>query len=242
MRKKLRRNGAGWNKDRSQGVKQHFTLAETRQISHWLLAQENWHDIALFSLALDSMLRSVDLLKLRVRDVCYADGRVRMTISVKQKKTGRPVRPELTDATREALVHWIAFSGKRSDEFLFTRTKKGRDAKPITRKHLSSLVKQWAEWLGHPPDDYASHSLRRTKGVILYEAGEKVADISKAYGHASEASTLAYLGIDQRRVGAMCRKYQLTVDFPKRAPSNTKPRPPKLRPGRHPVLHLAAVP
>ena len=79
--------------------------------------------------------------------------------------------------------------------------------------------------------------------MILYEAGEKVADISKAYGHASEASTLAYLGIDQRRVGAMCRKYQLTVDFPKRALSSVKqPRPPKLHPGRHPALHLAAVP
>jgi integrase len=213
MRKKHCRNGAGWNKDRSQGVKVHFTAAEIHQISYWLIEQRNWHDYALLSLALDSMLRSVDLLNLRVRDVCYSNGQVRDKISAKQRKTAKPVHPELTGVTRKAVAHWIYASGKRGRAYLFTRTKKGRDAKPITRKHLSSLVKQWAGWLDHPPDDYASHSLRRTKGLLMYQAGERVADIAKAYGHASEASTLAYLGIDQVRVGMMCRKYALTVDF-----------------------------
>ena len=213
MRKKRCPNGAGWNKGRSQGVKIHFTPAEINQLSHLLIAQENWHDYALLSLSLDSMLRSVDLLNLQVRDLCYSNGQVRTKISARQKKTARPVHPELTGVTRKAVAHWISVSGKRRDEYLFTRTKKHRDAKPITRKHLSSLVKQWAGWLGHPPDDYASHSLRRTKGLLMYQAGERVADIAKAYGHAAEASTLAYLGIDQARVGTMCRKYALTVDF-----------------------------
>ena len=213
MRKKLRLNGAGWNKDRSQGIKVHFTAAEIRQLSIWLIKQEQWHDYALLSLALDSMLRSVDLLNLQVRDVCYSNGQVRSKISAKQRKTARPVHPELTGVTRKAVAHWISVSGKPRSAYLFTRTKKYRDAKPITRKHLSSLVKLWARWLGHPPDDYASHSLRRTKGLLMYRAGERVADIAKAYGHASEASTLAYLGIDQVRVGEMCRKYALTVDF-----------------------------
>lgn len=210
MKNVIRPTGGGWNKNRSQGVKIHFKATEILQIAYWLIEQHNWHDHALLSLAIDSMLRSIDLLNLRVRDVCYSNGETRISLSIKQQKTKRPVKPELTEETQAALVNWIQVSGKQRNEFLFTRTKKGKNAKPITRKHLSTIVKQWAEWLGHPPDDYASHSLRRTKGVLMYREGEKVADIAKAYGHASEASTLAYLGIDQERVGAMCRKYSMT--------------------------------
>jgi hypothetical protein len=47
----------------------HFTAAEIHQISYWLISQENWHDYALLSLALDSMLRSVDLLNWFCRKV-----------------------------------------------------------------------------------------------------------------------------------------------------------------------------
>lgn len=214
--KKTCQNGAGWNKGRSQGVKRPFTLAETQEISRWLIAEKNWHDLALLSLALDSLFRSVDLLQLQVRDVIYHNGQIRSTIAVQQKKTKRPVYPELTEMTQTALERWIILSKKQPHDFLFTRTKVQQNPKPITRKHLSSMVKTWAVKLGHPPDDFASHSLRRTKGVVMYEAGERVADISKAYGHASEASTLSYLGIDQKRVGRMCRKYQMTVNLPKR--------------------------
>jgi len=208
---KKRHNGAGWNKDRSQGVKSHFTRSEVDVLIKTLAYEENWHDLALFLVALDSALRASDLLQLKVCDVCYSNGRVRQKLARRQRKTGKVMEPVLTPSARRVLAQWISVSGKSGEEYLFTRHKTAPNAKPITRVHLSRLVKAWALWLGHPPDDYACHSLRRTKGVMMYEAGERVADISKMYGHASEASTLHYLGITQSRVTEMCLRYDLGV-------------------------------
>ena len=206
---KKRRNGAGWNKDQSQGVKSHFTQPEVKYLVQTFMFEQNWHDLALFLVALDTALRASDLLDLKVGDVCYSNGRLRQKLSRRQQKTSKPVEPVLTPSAQRALARWIEASGKSRSAYLFTRTRKGAAAKPITRVHLSRLVKTWASWLGHPPDDYACHSLRRTKGVMMYDAGERVADISKMYGHASEVSTLHYLGITQMHVTEMCMRYDL---------------------------------
>lgn len=211
---KKRSNGAGWNKDRAQGPKSHFTRAQVQELVVLLRQFRNWHDLALLLVALDTALRASDLLALRVADVCFADGRLRQKLARKQQKTGKLVEPVMTPSAQQALACWIASSGKSKKDFLFTRTKSNNSADPITRVHLSRLIKQWAEQLGQPPDDYACHSLRRTKGVLMYQAGERVADISRMYGHASEASTLHYLGITQMRVTEMCLRYDLGVVSP----------------------------
>src|SRR5690348_6781601 len=60
-------------------------------------------DLAMFNLAIDSKLRGCDVVALRVEDVApsgYAVDRA----TVRQKKTGRPVRFELTEQTRQALT------------------------------------------------------------------------------------------------------------------------------------------
>jgi len=65
---------------------------------------------------------------------------------------------------------------------------------------------------------------------MMYDAGERVADISRMYEHSSEASTMHYLGITQRRVTEMCLRYDLGVEFNRsrhRRPVRTSPRPPK---------------
>lgn len=226
-----KRNGAGWNKNRSQGRKSHFTPSEVDFLIQTLVWEENWHDLALLTVAIDTALRACDLLKLKVEDVCYTTGQIRQKLPQQQQKTGRPVEPVLTPDTQKALAHWIDVSGKARDAYLFTRTKTGHNARPISRLHLSRLVKQWAQMLGHAPDDYACHSLRRTRGVEMYAAGERVADISRMYGHICEASTLYYLGITQARVTEMCLRYGRKIHF-NRTRSNRRagrPRPVRTR-------------
>jgi integrase len=63
-------------------------------------------DLALFNLAIDSKLRGCDLVALCVDDVApngYAIDRA----NVRQRKTGRPVRFELTEVTRQALDDYL---------------------------------------------------------------------------------------------------------------------------------------
>ena len=75
-------------------------------------------DLALFNLAIDSKLRGCDLVALRVEDVAphgYALDRA----SVRQKKTGRPVKFELTEHTRTAVDEHLRYKSRKHGEHLF---------------------------------------------------------------------------------------------------------------------------
>lgn len=69
-------------------------------------------DLALFNLAIDSKLRGCDVVAVRVDDVApsgYAIDRA----TIRQKKTGRPVRFELTDQTRLAIDEYLRLTGRQ---------------------------------------------------------------------------------------------------------------------------------
>jgi integrase len=81
--------------------------------------------LALFNLAIDSKLRGCDLVALRVDDVApygYAIERA----NVRQRKTGRPVRFELTEQTRESLDAYLRSSSRKSGQVLFSRPRRLR--------------------------------------------------------------------------------------------------------------------
>jgi len=212
MSKKPRGNGAGWNKGKAQGQKRHFTLDETIKLTCHLHRTRQWHDLALLTVGLDTMLRASDLLKLTVADVTYSTGAIRTELHLQQRKTRSTVQPSLTKSTCNHLARWIEKSGKQRQDYLFTRSKPTA-AKPICHKHLVSLVKGWAVWLGHPPDDYAAHSLRRSKAIALYRAGAPIAELSEALGHKTQASTLRYLGITHERVRNVMLSLDMTSGF-----------------------------
>jgi integrase len=63
-------------------------------------------DLAVFNLAIDSKLRGCDVVAIKVEDVAphgYAADRA----TVRQRKTGRPVRFELTEQTSRAIDDYI---------------------------------------------------------------------------------------------------------------------------------------
>ena len=72
--------------------------------------QQDTRELALFNLAIDSKLRSYDLVRLRVRDVCQG-GRVASRAIVMQRKTQRSVqfeitaRPEAVSQLDRELIH-----------------------------------------------------------------------------------------------------------------------------------------
>lgn len=222
MTKPSRRNGAGWNKGKAQGPKLHFTLAQTVTLVRMLEQKRLWHDLALLLVGLDTLLRSCDLLRLTVADVTYSMGQLRTELPLQQRKTKAQVTPVLTPQTQKHLARWIEFSGKQRGDFLFTRFK-AKGARPITHKHLVSLIKTWAEWLDLPPDDYAAHSLRRSKAVALYRAGAPIAELSEALGHKTEASTLRYLGVTQQRVTRLMLSLDMSSGFVDQPTDREKP-------------------
>lgn len=108
-----------WNKGKLIGAKPPLRTNQVWSIRTRLLIERRSRDLALFNLAIDSKLRGCDVVALRVEDVapnCYALDRA----TVRQKKTGRPVKFELTDQTRQAVDDFSKETGKRPGEYLFT--------------------------------------------------------------------------------------------------------------------------
>jgi integrase len=118
---------APWNKGKLIGAKPPLRPNQVWSIRTRLLIERRTRDLALFNLAIDSKLRGCDVVALRVEDVApngYAVDRA----TVRQKKTGRPVKFELTDQTRQAVDDFLKEAGKRPGEYLFTGR---RDNPPI---------------------------------------------------------------------------------------------------------------
>ena len=197
-----------WNKDRCVGPREHLTRAQIGRITWHLERVGDLHDLCLFTIAIDTMLRASDLLSLKVSDVVHGDGSIRDRFILRQKKTRQPVKPTLTPASQACLSAWIKADGKTRTDYLFTRHK-GADRPPITVGFYRSLIKTWCEAAHIDPQSISAHSLRRSKAVFLYESGVSVELIGRLLGHRSSASTMHYLGINDAKAQAAALRHNL---------------------------------
>src|ERR1700720_777437 len=88
-----------WNKGKLIGAKPPLRPKHVWSIRTKLQIQGRRRDLAMFNLAIDSKLRGCDVVALKVEDVAphgYAVDRA----TVRQKKTGMPVRFEITEHTQ----------------------------------------------------------------------------------------------------------------------------------------------
>ena len=108
-----------WNKGKLVGQKAPLEQREIWAIRIRLQLQQDVCELALFNLAIDSKLRSCDLVRLRVRDICQG-GRVASRAIVMQRKTKRPVQFEITESTRESLSNWMREAAHGPDVYLFS--------------------------------------------------------------------------------------------------------------------------
>ena len=91
-----------WNKGKLTGAKPPLRPKHVWAIRTKLQVGHRLRDLALFNLAIDSKLRGCDVVTIRVEDVA-AHGFTVDRARVRQRKTGRPVRFELSEQTREAI-------------------------------------------------------------------------------------------------------------------------------------------
>ena len=108
-----------WNKGKLIGARPPLRPKHVWAIRTRLLFEGRIRDLALFNLAIDSKLRGCDVVAVKVEDVA-PNGYTMDRATVRQKKTGRPVKFELTDQTRQAMDEYLKAAGKKPGEFLFT--------------------------------------------------------------------------------------------------------------------------
>jgi integrase len=182
-----------WNKGKLVGQKAPLRLKDIWAIRVRLQIGHRTRELALFNLAIDSKLRSCDLVKLRVRDVCHGNAVASRTI-VMQQKTQRPVQFEITEQTRESLSAWIRSSGISSEDYLFPS--RLHSSPHLSTRQFAQIVRAWIREIGLDASAYGTHTLRRTKGSLIYRRTRNLRVVQLLLGHKKLESTVRYLGIE----------------------------------------------
>jgi integrase len=151
-----------------------------------ILSNKPLHEL-LLNLSVDLMLRSSDLLSLRVKDVMNESGSVKSEVKVKQKKTGKttlniPLSKNSLHVIKKHLVD------KEQEDYIF----KGQMG--------------WMKKLGvEDVSEYSTHSMRKTKASVIYEKTHNVDAVRRLLGQSSVTATSAYLGVSDNSALELAR-------------------------------------
>jgi integrase len=182
-----------WNKGKLIGQKPPLKLREIWAIRIRLQLKKETRELAMFNLAIDSKLRSCDLVKLKVRDVYHGNG-IAPRAMILQQKTQQPVQFEITEQTRDALKNWISHNQLRPEDYLFRS--RINSSTHISTRQYARIVHKWVEMIGLDTLLYGTHSLRRTKATLIYRRTKNLRAVQLLLGHTKLESTVRYLGIE----------------------------------------------
>src|ERR1700738_807585 len=199
MAKRRAAKQRAWNKGLERAQKTAFTIDQEKRMRKVLTRRgaRGLRDLALFSVAIDTMLQGPELLNLTVKDVRRSDGKIRSVIEVARRRRKPPVRCALSKVSANALGKWIAMSGKKRTDYIFP----GRGAnssRPMTVRQISRLLKSWIAEAGLDPKKYGIESLRRTKALHILCGTGYIETFRALLGHAKIESTARYLRTAKR--------------------------------------------
>jgi integrase len=199
MAKKRAAKRRAWNKGIELGQKDAFTPDQVKQIRQVLARRRvsGLRDLALFSVAIDTMLRGLELLNLTIKDVQRPDGTIRSVIEVARPGSRSSVQCALSKVSATALARWIAVSGKKRTDYIFPSRRAG-SSRPMTVRQLSRLLKTWIAEAGLNPKKYGHESLRRTKALHILNGTGDIETVRVLLGHGKIESTARYLRIAKR--------------------------------------------
>jgi len=150
----------------------------------------------LLNIGSDTMLRSSDLISLKVKYVLNEDGSVKDSVKVRQQKTkiftlDIPLSKNSQDLINKYLVE------REKDSWIFVGKKSYYTKSSITQKQYSRIVKGWVSSRGiSNVGDYSTHLIRRTKNSLIYQKTQNVEVCRRLLGHSNITATSAYLGIE----------------------------------------------
>lgn len=184
---------SAWNAGKQVGAKRALKVRQIWSIRFFLDREGRMRDRALFDLAIDSKLRGCDLVQIRIGTL-VAGPTIRPRSMVIQQKTGRPVQFEITADARNSLLAWLERRGGTTDDFAFpSRT---NPAGHLSTRQYARLVDEWVVAIGLRPEEYGTHSLRRTKASLIYKTTGNLRAVQLLLGHSKIENAVRYLGVD----------------------------------------------
>jgi integrase len=178
---------APWNKGKLIGAKPPLRPKHIWAVRTKLQVEGRTRDLALFNLAIDSKLRGCDVVSIKVEDVAPR-GFALDRSTVRQKRTGYPVKFELTEQTRQALDDYIKAARRQPGESLFAGRRGGGQC--LTTRQYARLVSEWIASIGLDPPMFGTHSLRRVKATLIYKRTGNLRAVQLLLGHTKIESTV----------------------------------------------------
>jgi integrase len=182
-----------WNKGKLIGQKPPLKLREIWALRTGLEMAGKTKEFTLFNLAIDSKLRGCDLVQLRVNDVARGGEVPDPCQRDPAEDTGtRPLRTHRPDPV--AIAAWIAKASLTSGSYLFPSRQHA--SLHLSVRQYARIVKRWVGLVGGNPQEYGTHSLRRTKATLIYRRTKNLPAVQLLLGHRKLESTVRYLGIE----------------------------------------------
>lgn len=113
-----------------------------------------------------------------------------------------PIPATIEPSAKPARIPWnkgklvganLRLTGRKAGQHLFA----GRgDRASLTTRQYARLVQEWVASIGLDPAKFCTHSLRRTKAVLIYRRTGNLRAVQLLLGHSKIESTVRYLGIE----------------------------------------------
>ncbi|MEW8026292.1 MAG: tyrosine-type recombinase/integrase [Candidatus Thiodiazotropha sp.] len=172
-------------------------LRDILEIKECLMHDGRARDYCLFTLGINTAFRASDLLSLTIGQVEHLE--TGDLLEIKEKKTGRHRAVTLNRSGHLGLVIWLREHPARHDPDAPLFLSQRRHA-ALSVSSVNHLVKQWCRDI-KLPGKFGSHTLRKTWGYHQRKINDApVPLLMRAFGHRSEAQTLAYLHIQNREL------------------------------------------
>lgn len=156
-------------------------------------------DLAMILLGLHTGLRAIDIVNLKLKDIDWKRGEIRIV----QQKTGKALSLPLMEAVAKALMDYILSGRPKSDSvYIFLRTKVPFE-KLTDGVAVGELFDEYQRKAGiprEPWDGKGFHALRRTIGKDMVVAGTPVTTVAQVLGQADMNSAKQYISLDSEHL------------------------------------------
>ena len=181
------------------------TAEQRTQVEAQLLeAGQLYFDI--WKIGLNTALRISDLLALTMEDVRKLDPAA-PALNLVESKTGKLRKIMINQTCLQVMQRRLAEHSK--DKYLFQSEAVNIDRRkkqPVSRRSVGRVFEKVGQKIA-PKLQLGTHSMRKTRGYAMFEAGRSIESICKVLNHSAPAITMRYIGIDQRDID------QSYVDF-----------------------------
>jgi site-specific recombinase XerD len=166
-----------------------------KTVVHRLLleAQRDWHKLAkrnyaILRLLADTGIRVGAVVKLRLSDLTWTEGKRKASLNVLYGKGGRSNTIALPAKTRAALKEYLEVRPHVEDVHLFLSSRGGG----MTPENVRQMVNKYASRAGIDPKEVSPHMFRHTLAKTLLAQGSPLPEVQAILGHAQISSTAIY--------------------------------------------------